>query len=177
MENKSFSEGCTTEIKSLRYIRVLHYGFDGNIHIGELIVNQMIESDILEIFKELFDAQYPIEQMILIDEYDADDNLSMEANNSSCFNFRMIDGTTNLSKHAYGLAIDINPLYNPYIRTINDELVILPSNSMEYADRSLECEYYIKKNDVIYKAFASRGFTWGGDWTSSLDYQHFQKVF
>lgn len=177
MENKSFSEGCTTELSSLRYIRVLHYGFDGEIHIGELIVNRMIETDILEIFKELFDAKYPIEQMVLIDEYDADDELSMEANNTSSFNFRMVAGTTKLSKHAYGLAIDINPLYNPYIRTINGEQLVSPDNATEYVDRTLDCKYYIQKDDVIYKIFSKHGFTWGGDWTSSLDYQHFQKVF
>jgi hypothetical protein len=177
MENKSFSEGCTTELSNLRYIRVLHYGFDGEIHIGELIVNQMIETDILEIFKELFDAKYPIEQMVLIDEYDADDELSMEANNTSSFNFRMVAGTTKLSKHAYGLAIDINPLYNPYIRSVNGEQSISPDNATEYVDRSLDCKYYIQKDDVIYNIFSKHGFTWGGDWTSSLDYQHFQKVF
>jgi hypothetical protein len=177
MENKSFSEGCTTELSNLRYIRVLHYGFDGEIHIGELIVNRLIESDILEIFKELFDAKYPIEQMVLIDEYDADDELSMEANNTSSFNFRMVAGTTKLSKHAYGLAIDINPLYNPYIRTVNGEQLISPDNATEYVDRTLDCKYYIQKDDVIYKIFSKHGFTWGGDWTSSLDYQHFQKVF
>lgn len=177
MENKSFSEGCTTKITSLRYIRVLHYGFDGEIYVGELIVNQKIEKDIIEIFKELFDAKYPIEKMLLIDEFDADDNLSMEANNTSSFNFRMVDGTTSLSKHAYGLAIDINPMYNPYVRTVNKQEVVVPVNGTEYADRSLECEYYIKKDDVVYKIFNEHGFTWGGDWTSSKDYQHFQKVF
>ena len=177
MENKSFSEGCTTEISTLRYIRVLHYGFDGEIHIGELIVNQMIENDILEIFKELFDEKYPIEQMVLIDEYGADDELSMQANNTSSFNFRMVAGTTKLSKHAYGLAIDINPLYNPYVRTQNGIQIISPDNAGEYVDRTLDCEYYIQKDDVIYKIFLKHGFTWGGDWTSSLDYQHFQKVF
>lgn len=177
MENKSFPEGCTTEISNLRYIRVLHYGFDGEIHIGELVVNQMIETDILNIFKKLFDHKYPIEQMVLIDEYDADDELSMQANNSSSFNFRMVAGTTNLSKHAYGLAIDINPLYNPYVRTVKGEELVSPSNAMEYVDRTLDCKYFIQKDDIIYKIFLQHGFTWGGDWTSSLDYQHFQKVF
>lgn len=177
MENKSYSEGCTTNLSMLRYVRVLHYGFDGEIHIGELVVNQMIVEDILDIFKELFDEKYPIEQMVLIDEYDADDNKSMEANNTSCFNFRLVDGTTNLSKHAYGLAVDINPLYNPYVRTIDGQQKVLPENALEYVDRTLDCEYYIQKDDALYKAFTKRGFTWGGDWMNSKDYQHFQKVF
>ena len=177
MENKSFSEGCTVSIDTLSYVRVLHFGFDGEIHIGEIVVNKLIEEDIIEIFKELFDARYPIEQMVLIDEFDADDNKSMAANNSSSFNYRMVDGTTTLSKHAYGLAIDINPKYNPYVRTINGETVIIPENGKEFADRTLENEYYIRKDDVCQKAFAKRGLTWGGDWQSSKDYQHFQKVF
>ncbi len=177
MENKSYSEGSTTDLSTLRYVRVLHYGFDGEIHIGELVVNQLIVEDILDIFKELFDAKYPIEQMVLVDEYDADDNKSMEANNTSSFNYRLVEGTTKLSKHAYGLAIDINPLYNPYVRTIDGKESIVPENGTQYADRTLECEYYIQKDDVLYKAFTKRGFTWGGDWINSKDYQHFQKVF
>lgn len=177
MENKSFSEGCTISIDTLSYVRVLHFGFDGEIHIGELVVNKLIKDDVIDIFKELFDERYPIEQMVLIDEFDADDNLSMAANNSSSFNYRMVEGTTTLSKHAYGLAIDINPKYNPYVRTINGETVIVPDNGDQYADRTLENEYYIMKDDVCQKAFAKRGFTWGGDWQTSKDYQHFQKVF
>lgn len=177
MENKSYSEGCTTNLSNLRYIRVLHYGFDGEIHIGELVVNQLIAEDIVDIFKELFDAKYPIEQIALVDDYNADDNASMEANNSSSFNFRHVEGTTKLSNHAYGLAIDINPLYNPYIHTVDGKEIITPENGTIYADRSIDCEYLIKKDDIIYNAFTKRGFTWGGDWINSKDYQHFQKVF
>ncbi len=177
MENKSYSEGCTTKLSNLRYVRVLHYGFDGEIHIGELVVNQLIAEDIVDIFKELFDAKYPIEQIVLIDDYDADDNTSMEANNSSSFNFRYVEGTTKLSNHAYGLAIDINPLYNPYVYTNSGKEVIVPEIGAMYADRSIDCEYFIKKDDIVYNAFIKRGFTWGGDWINSKDYQHFQKVF
>lgn len=177
MENKSYSEMSTTPIDNLQYVRVLHFGFDGEIYIGELVVNRLIAKDIVEIFKELFDAGYKIERMVLIDDYDADDVLSMEANNTSSFNYRVVDGTTKLSNHAYGLAIDINPLYNPYVRTIDGVEVIQPENSVEYADRTLENSYYIQKGDVCYEAFTKRGFTWGGDWETSKDYQHFQKVF
>ncbi|MBE5960242.1 MAG: M15 family metallopeptidase [Lachnospiraceae bacterium] len=177
MENKSFGEECTTSLESLRYVRVLHFGFDGEIYIGELVVNQLIADDIIDIFKELFDARYPIERMVLVDNYSADDNQSMAANNSSAFNYRVVDGTSKLSNHAYGLAIDINPLYNPYVRTIDGEEVILPENGSEYADRSLDNPYYIVKGDVCYNAFIKRGFTWGGNWEKSKDYQHFQKVF
>lgn len=177
MENISFSEGCTTQLAALRYVKVLHYGFDGQIYIGELVVNQLVEKDVIEIFKELFDAEYPIEQMVLVDEFNAEDEQSMEANNTSSFNFRYVEGTTSLSMHAYGLAIDINPLYNPQVKEADGQIVCAPETALTYADRTSDCEYYIKRDDVVYNAFTKRGFTWGGDWNSSKDYQHFQKVF
>lgn len=177
MENKSFSEDCTIPLADLRYVKVLYYGFDDEIHVGELVVNKSIAFDIVEIFKELFDARYPIERMVLIDEYEADDNLSMEDNNTSSFNFRVVIGTDTLSNHARGLAIDINPLYNPYVSTKDGRQYILPVNGKKYIDRDLECEYYIEKGDVCYNAFISRGFTWGGNWGSVKDYQHFEKKY
>lgn len=177
MENKSFSEECTVALEELRYVRVLHYGFDGEIYIGELVVNRKIAQDITEIFKELFDAKYPIERMVLVDNYKADDLRSMAANNTSCFNFRQIEGSDKTSQHSYGLAIDINPLYNPQVKEKNGKIETLPEEGVEYADREADNSYYIKKDDVCYQAFISRGFVWGGDWEKNKDYQHFQKVF
>jgi hypothetical protein len=113
--------------------------------------------------------------MVLVDEYDADDNTSMAANNTSSFNYRNVDGTDHLSLHSYGLAIDINPLYNPYVREMDGKTVITPENGAEYADRELDCPYYIKKGDPIYEIFIEHGFTWGGEWKNQKDYQHFQK--
>ncbi|MDE7212099.1 MAG: M15 family metallopeptidase [Lachnospiraceae bacterium] len=176
MKGNSYGEDCTVALSELRYVRVLHYGFDGAAHIGELVVNQAIAQDVRDIFKELFDAKYPIEKMVLIDTYGGDDDASMSDNNTSSFNFRTVEGTTSLSKHAYGLAIDINPLYNPYIPIRNDVAVVLPASAQAYADREAECEYYIRHGDVCYEAFVSHGFTWGGDWPTEKDYQHFSKV-
>ncbi|MFT4143512.1 MAG: M15 family metallopeptidase [Mobilitalea sp.] len=172
---KSYGENCEVPFEDLRYVKVLYFGFDDKTHEGELIVNKAIAGDIAEIFKELYEIKYPIEQMVLVDEYDADDNLSMAANNTSSFNYREVDGTNRLSLHSYGLAIDINPFYNPYVREIDGKTVITPAGSEEYADRSLDCKYYIRKDDAVYQAFVSRGFTWGGDWNTLKDYQHFQK--
>lgn len=177
MDGKSFSEDCTVPLSELRYVRVLHYGFDGYVYVGELVVNKGIAQDTIDIFRELFDIEYPIEKMVLIDDYDADDNKSMADNNTSCFNYRMVEGTDSLSLHAYGLAIDINPLYNPYLPKQDEVAVVLPENAGEYVDRSTECEYYIRHGDVCYKAFVDRGFSWGGDWKASKDYQHFSKTF
>lgn len=173
---KSYKDDCTVPFEELRYIRVLYYGFDQQTHVGELIVNTEIAQDIVDIFAELYNASYPIEEMVLIDEYDADDNTSMAANNTSCFNFRIVPGSTHLSKHAYGLAIDINPLYNPYVQYNEDETVILPEEGIPYADRTLDCPYYIDEEDLCYQVFIKRGFTWGGAWESEPDYQHFQKT-
>lgn len=175
MNGKSYGEDCTIPYEDLSYIRVLHKGFDGETYIGELIVNKKIALDITEIFQELYNLDYPIERMVLIDEYQADDVMSMEDNNSSAFNFRFIAGTKRLSRHSNGSAIDINPLYNPYITYPNGKENVSPENAKDYADRSTDNSYYIRKNDPCYQAFISRGFTWGGEWENSKDYQHFQK--
>lgn len=176
INGKSYGEDCTISYEDLRYIKLLHWGFDDRPHEGELIVNKAIAEDIADIFRELYQHKYPIEKMLLIDEYGADDNASMTANNSSAFNYRVIDnGSGRLSNHSYGLAIDINPLYNPYVRTIDGKLVVSPEESDEYTDRSVDNPYYIIKDDICYKAFTARGFSWGGDWINSKDYQHFEK--
>lgn len=171
----SFPENCPLDKEELRYLTVLHYGFDGEIHVGELIVNKRIASATLEIFEELYAIQYPIEKIRLIDEYDADDESSMEDNNSSAFNYRYIAETTVLSNHALGYAIDINTLYNPYVYTRSDGSAFLqPVNAEAYIDREADCPYYIRKGDDCYEIFTEHGFAWGGDWETKKDYQHFE---
>ncbi len=174
MQGKTFKKNCTTKRADLRYIRLLHCGFDGQTRIGELVVNKKIAKDILYIFKKLYLADYPIEKMRLADDYNADDDASMADNNTSSFNFRVVEGTKTLSNHAYGLAIDINPLYNPYVLIKNGKKKIEPPDAKKYADRKRDCPYYIKKGDLLWKLFHARGFTWGGGWRSP-DYQHFSK--
>jgi len=177
MDGKSYGKDCTVPLSDLRYVRVLYYGFDDNVHVGELVVNTKIAKDIVEVFRGLYDARYPIGKMILVDEYDADDNASMLDNNTSAFNYRTVNGTTTLSRHALGLAIDINPLYNPWIYKQDGKTVIDPPEGAQYADRTLDCEYYLDHDDLCYKLLTGRGFTWGGDWDTSKDYQHFSKSF
>lgn len=171
---KSYKENCTISLDNLRYITVSYYGFDCRINTGELIACKDIADKLVSIFKELFDICYPIEKIFLVDEYDADDLRSMADNNSSCFNYRTIEGTSTLSNHSLGLAIDINPLYNPYVRYIEGCESVLPANGVPYADRSRHCPYYIHKGDACYNIFIKHGFTWGGDWKNSKDYQHFE---
>ncbi len=173
---KSLPEDADISIDDLRYVHVMHYGFDGEVHEGELIVNAAIAQDVVDIFKELFEAEYPIEKIRLIDEYDANDEASMEDNNSSAFCYRTIAETSTLSNHAKGLAIDINPLYNPYVYTRKDGTLFLqPENAEAYVDRDQEDSRFIKKDDICYNIFIAHGFTWGGDWDSKKDYQHFEK--
>lgn len=174
------AEGSTEiTLEELAYLNVLYNDFEGGVQTGELICNQYIALDLLEIFEELYRSGYQFEEISLIDKYDGDDTLSMEHNNTSCFNYRIVDGTDHLSKHAYGLAIDINPFYNPYVVYNKDgsgETYISPQGSEAYADRSKDFPYKIDENDLCYKLFIEHGFTWGGNWNSSKDYQHFQKV-
>ena len=160
---------------TLRYVNVLHYDFDGNVQNGELICHKAIAQDLLEIFYELYNLRYPIEKICLVDEYQGDDSLSMQDNNTSCFNYRALP-SGRLSNHAYGLAIDLNPFYNPYVTRRGDGSVnIAPAGSELYADRSQSFSYKIDTEDPAFVLFTQHGFTWGGNWRSSKDYQHFEK--
>ena len=175
MQGKSYKADCSVPREDLRYLHVLHIGFDGQTKEGELVVNKAIAEDVLSIFKQLYEAEYPIEKVRLVDEYDADDEASMSDNNSSAFNFRFISHTTKISKHGLGMAVDINTLYNPYVKTVNGKLSIEPANAKAYVDRNGDFPYKIDHDDLCYKLFTRYGFTWGGDWTHSKDYQHFEK--
>lgn len=170
--------GCTVPYEDLNYVGLKYIDFDGKEQNGELICNRAVAQDMAEIFYELYRNDYRLERVRLIDEYAGDDTASMADNNTSCFNYRVVDGTTNLSKHAYGLAIDVNPYYNPYVvfrRNSDGSDYISPPGSEIYADRSQSFPYKIDENDLCYRLFTEHGFTWGGNWNSTKDYQHFQK--
>ena len=175
IEGKSFKENCTMPREDLRYLKVLHYNKEGEELEGELICHKDIADDLLAIFRELHRAKYPIERMVLIDEYDADDEASMRANNTSAFNFRPASGMRRLSKHSIGMAIDINPLYNPLVKHREGRTRVYPSTATPYIDRTQDFPYKIVKGDLCYRLFKKYGFSWGGDWKSSKDYQHFEK--
>ena len=175
IEGKSFKANCTTPREDLRYLRVLHYNLDREVLKGELICHKDIADDLLAIFQELYKAAYPIERMVLIDEYDADDEASMRANNTSAFNFRRASGMQRLSSHSTGMAIDINPLYNPLVTHREGKTRVFPATATAYMDRTKFFPYKIEKGDLCYRLFKKYGFSWGGDWRSSKDYQHFEK--
>ena len=171
MKRHSWREGCPVPLKRLTYIYLKHWGFDDKVHDGRLVVHQDVADNVVEIFRILFKQRFPIEKMKLIDDYKGSDDDSMADNNTSAFNCRSITGRPGVfSKHSYGLAIDINPLVNPYI--LNN--TVLPPEGKMFVDRKLRAKGMIKKGDVVYQAFRKHGWTWGGDWFTTKDYQHFQ---
>ena len=176
IDGKSYKKDCTMPLEELRYLHVLHKDLSGKTFDGELICNERIASSLIEIFERLYAASYPIEKIRLIDEYDADDELSMRDNNSSCFNFRYVSYTNRISLHGYGLAVDINPLYNPYIKFVDGKKIIAPDNSADFEDREKNFPYKIEPDDLCCRLFAEHGFLWGGNcWDDEWDYQHFFK--
>lgn len=176
MQGRTWHDNPYINRSDLRYLRISHYDLEGRIHVGELICNKLIAQKLLAIFRELYRAHYPIQQIRLPDNYGADDERQMRANNTSCFCYRNVSGSKNLSKHARGLAIDINPLYNPYIRYSKKDgsQIVEPATGKPYIDRKADFPYKITTNDLCYKLFIKHGFSWGGAWRTMKDYQHFE---
>lgn len=157
--------------EDLRHVTVWHIDFLGQEQKGEFIVNKAIAEDVCAIFYNLYQSAYPIEKIRLAESYGCDDEASMADNNTSAFHYRLVVGMEELSKHSFGLAIDVNPLYNPYIK----DGVVMPANALEYVDREKEFPYKIDEYDLCYQLFKEHSFAWGGDWADRPDYQHFYK--
>ena len=171
MQGQSMPENATIVYDELRYLTVFHYDYRGYIRKGELVCNKAIAHDLLCIFRALFSRAYPINSIRLVDNFDASDEASMQANNTSCFNYRMVARTKILSKHAFGMAIDINPLENPYVKGS----FVQPSTAIDFGDRNKDFPHKIDETDFCKEVFESFGFQWGGHWRSAKDYQHFEK--
>jgi hypothetical protein len=157
-------------MEDLSLLAMDYWGLDGSVHVGEMVVNRSVAADVLKVFGMLFDARFPIARMDLVDEYGGDDDLSMAADNTSAFNCRRVTGGTAWSEHAYGWAIDINPVQNPYVTGGG---TVLPPAGGKYLDRSKKPPGMIHAGDRVVRAFASIGWEWGGNWTAFHDYQHF----
>ena len=171
MYGKSYKEYCDIPLDALRYIRCLHRDIDGNIKVGELVMCTEVADKVCEIFHELYRQSYPIESMLLVDDFGASDEDSILHNNTSGFNYRTVDNTAELSNHAFGRAIDINPYYNVYyIPSIN---YIFPPEGMAYTNREADFPYKLTEGDLCYTLFVNAGFSWGGYFTYNIDYQHF----
>jgi hypothetical protein len=170
MTGLSWHSGCPVSLSGLRDVRVSYIGFDRQRHLGQIIVNSSVARDIVSVFRKLYVARYPIRRMVPVDVYGGSDFRSIDADNTSSFNCRNATGSSNWSNHAYGLAIDLNPLENPYVsggRTSH-------RGSVKYLDRSKHLRGMIHQGDVVVRAFESIGWGWGGYWTGSVeDLQHF----
>lgn len=165
--------GCPLEPERLRRVEVDHIGFDGQPHRGALIMHEDLVGEVVSIFAQLYAARYPIEKIRTVDHYpDADDELSMADNNTSAFNCRGIPGTDKWAQHAYGRAIDLNPLVNPFIDGTG---AFQPSNAAAYLDRSRTDPGMLHGGDPTVRAFTDRGWQWGGYWRTPIDYQHFER--
>ena len=161
------------KIDRLSLVSVTYYGFDSWESQGELIVLQELAESVLELFVELHTIKFPIGKIATADEYGGDDVACMEANVSSAFNSRKVMGTTKWSSHAYGAAIDINPLQNPYVPHPNQaHPEVFPSEGQTYLNRQEQRPGMVESIVPIFEKF---GFDdWGGNWSHALDYHHFQ---
>jgi D-alanyl-D-alanine carboxypeptidase len=169
MTGVSWRPGCPAPLRDLRLITSSHWGFDGQLSSGRLIVHEDVANDVVSVLRRLYAARFPIRRMLPVDRYGGSDFRSIEADNTSAFNCRYVDGTTRWSEHAYGRAIDINPLENPYVsggRTSHPA-------SRPYLDRTPCRRGMACPGNVVVRAFRSIGWGWGGDWTGVKDYQHF----
>lgn len=182
--NKSYIPNKDVSLEDLVYIRFLHYDFSKNVRVGEIIVNRNIKDEVISMFRTLFNKKYEINSFKLIDDYfytNSDDRNEVDRrsildNNSYCFFYRKIFGKNKLSKHSLGLAIDINPFYNPYVPYIDGKSYYgdLTLEEVEYTDREQNNKHFIKKGDTLYKLFDNNEFLWGGNYEFTKDYQHFE---
>ncbi|MDT7732229.1 MAG: hypothetical protein QOK45_2482 [Mycobacterium sp.] len=169
----SWHPGCPINPQQLRRVEVDYIGFDGQTHRGALIVNEDLAADTVAIFGQLLQLRYPIEKIRTVDNYPgADDELSMEDNNTSAFNCRDIPGTGRWSLHASGRAIDLNPLLNPEIDRTG---AFQPKTAAPYLDRSRTDPGILHAGDPAVRVFTDRGWSWGGNWRTPKDYQHFER--
>ncbi|MFP4072499.1 MAG: M15 family metallopeptidase [Actinomycetota bacterium] len=169
LARSSWVEECPVAVDELRYLTMTHHGFDGEAHTGEMIVNAAVAEDVVEVFRKLYDARFPIESMRVIRLEEVDDHPTGDWNETTSFVCRPAVGSTNWSYHAYGLAIDVNPFHNPYVK---GDLVI-PELASAYVDREYERVGMIHEGDVVTEAFAEAGWEWGGNWDTLKDWMHF----
>jgi hypothetical protein len=168
---KSWHAGCPVEPSSLRRLRLGYWGFDGEPHVGTLVVNSSAVGDLTTVFRRLYKARFPIRRMRPITAYDANDERSLAADNTAAFNCRYAvgPGPRRWSVHAYGLAIDVNPVENPYLERGR----VHPRAGKAYLNRSTIRPGMAVRGGLLVSAFASVGWQWGGRWTGTPDYQHF----
>lgn len=172
MTGVTWEPGCPVPLGDLRAIEMSYWGFDGEVHgPGRLVVHHDVADQVVTAFGALFEARFPIRRMEPALAFGGSDDASMDADNTSAFNCRPVTGSAEgFSVHSYGRALDINPVENPYVRGDT----VLPPDGAAYLDRTDVRPGMITDGDVVTDAFEDAGFSWGGDWTSLKDYQHFE---
>ncbi|HEX5982895.1 MAG TPA: M15 family metallopeptidase [Solirubrobacterales bacterium] len=170
MTGASWRPGCPVGFSKLRLLRVTHWGFDGKVRRGRLVVHRDSARGMLGVMRKLYRLRFPIRRMRLVDAYGADDRRSMAADNTSAFNCRFVAGTSRWSEHAFGHAIDVNPVENPYVTA---DGYVSPPAGAPYVDRSQQAKGLIHRRGPVVAAFAAIGWEWGGNWSWPKDYQHF----
>ena len=170
MTGLSWRRGCPVALDDLRLVRATHVGFDGRARLGRLVVHRDVADEVLEVLRRLYAARFPIRRMVPVDAYGASDFRSIEADNTSAFNCRYVDGTTRWSEHAYGRAIDVNPIENPYVTSAG---TTSHRASRPYLARRPARPGMALEGGVLVRAFDAVGWSWGGRWSGARDYQHF----
>ncbi|MFK5975553.1 MAG: M15 family metallopeptidase [Sulfurovum sp.] len=177
IKGNSWKRGCPVGLRDLRYLRMSYIDFRGRTKIGEMIVHKDVAKSVTHIFEDLYNMDYPINKMRLVSDYRGKDWQSIEADNTSALNCRAITGNSKKwSNHAYGKAIDINPIANPYISRKGriSHKASLKYRKRVHRNRSAGDRAMLLKNDKATKIFKDFGWKWGGDWRSIKDYQHFE---
>jgi hypothetical protein len=170
MIGNSWHPGCPVPLRDLRLVRLSYVGFDGRAHEGQLVVHRWYAEGFVHVFRRLYEERFPIRRMRLVDHYGADDDRSMAADNTSAFNCRLRAGSsTEWSQHAYGRAIDIDTVENPFVTPTH----VSPSAGVAYVDRTQQLPGMIHLHDAVWWAFHAIGWEWGGQWQGTIDYQHF----
>ena len=180
INGKTYQDNPYVALSDLRYMKLLYYNFNHELEVGELIVAADLQEDYRGIFMELFVEEYEIQSMYLPDRYwtgdpTTTDSASIDVNNTSCFMYRPAEGSSKLSMHSYGRAIDINPQQNPYVSYSSGEPVWFHENADDYIDRTTGLPHVITEDDICYQIFTKYGYSWGGAWNNIKDYQHFEK--
>ncbi|MGD0165996.1 MAG: M15 family metallopeptidase [Gaiellaceae bacterium] len=170
MTGVSWHRGCPVPLSGLRLLTLSYRGFDRRPHTGHLVVNESVAKQLVAAFRRLFRASFPIRRMQLVDAYGGSDFRSIEADNTSSFNCRTATGSSSWSNHAYGLAIDINPIENPYVTASGS---VAHKASRPYVNRSRIRPGMAYPGGTLVNAFRSIGWGWGGSWSGDRDYQHF----
>jgi hypothetical protein len=170
MTGVSWRPGCPVALDDLRLVRTSHWGFDGRVHVGRLIVNRDVAPEVLGVLRRLYGARFPIRRMVPVDAYGGSDFRSIEADNTSAFNCRYVDGTSRWSEHSYGRAIDVNPIENPYVTSSGTSS---HRASRPYLRRDPYRPGMAVEGGVVVRAFDAAGWGWGGRWSAARDYQHF----